>query len=141
MWNVYLPRYAIETRYVLCHVLPCEGTVELSEKGDMVFRTTDIVLRQNCFSSRLQFTDLLVGNRQAKFEDNPWEKNGKTYQHVLSIQSYTGNPYFSMDLFIRHLQVSATSSGISKAFANASQGVIWVSLGVLGGEHELKRFP
>lgn len=139
MWNVYLPRYAIESRYVLCHALPCEGTVELSQ--NMVLRTTDIVLKQNYFSSSAGFTDFLVGNGQAKFEDNPWEKNDKTYQHVLRIQSYTGNPYFSMDLFIRHSQVSATSSGISKAFANASQGVIWVSLGVLGGEDKLKMFP
>lgn len=79
----------------------------------MVLRTTDIVLRQSYFSSRAGFTDFVVGNGQAKFEDNPWEKNGKTYQHVLRIQSYTGNPYFSMDLFIRYWKVSATSSGIS----------------------------
>lgn len=99
----------------------------------MVLKTTDNDLRQNYFSSSAGLTDLLVGNRQAKFEDTPWKKNGKTYQHVLRIQIYTGNPYFSMDHFIRHRQVSASMSGVSKAFVNASQGVICVSLVDFGG--------
>lgn len=98
-----------------------------------MLKTTDNDLRQNYFSSNAGLTDLLVRNRQAKFEDTPWKKNGKTYQHVLRIQIYTGNPYFSMDHFIRRWQVSATLSGLSKAFVNASQGVIWVPLGDFGG--------
>lgn len=133
MWNVYLPRYAIESRYVLCHALPCEGTVELSQKGDMVLRTTDIVLKQNYFSSSAGFTDFLVGNGQAKFEDNPW---GKKMIKLTSMflgfrvtQATHISPWiFSSDIR-RSLQLRVASPKHLLMLLGVSFGYLWESLG------------
>lgn len=112
--------------------MPCLALCRNLTEGDLVLKTTDNDLRQNYFSSNAGLTDLLVRNRQAKFEDTPWKKMVKLTSMFLGFkftQATHISPWIISSDIGRSLQLWVASPKHLLMLLRVSSGYLWETLG------------